>query len=62
MSGHRPNGLENESSWLRRQVINLRTALRFAKDARTQVLIREAIEAAENRLIAIEKNASCLSN
>jgi hypothetical protein len=46
--------LEREPDWLRRQVVNLRTALRFARDARAETLIKAFISAAEERLIALE--------
>jgi hypothetical protein len=47
--------LEDEAAWLRRQVVSLRTALRFVIDPRVKTLIREFIANAENRLVALEQ-------
>jgi hypothetical protein len=48
------SGLEDEPTWLRRRVIRLRAALRFAKEARTETILREVIAEAEQRLSALE--------
>jgi hypothetical protein len=47
--------LEDEETWLRRHVVRLRTMLRFAKDPRTEVGLKEFIADAEERLDALEK-------
>jgi hypothetical protein len=46
--------LENEASWLRSRIIRLRAALRFAKEPRTDMILREFIAEAEERLGALE--------
>jgi len=47
--------LEDEETWLRRHVVQLRTMLRFAKDQRTEAGLKEFIADAEERLDAVEK-------
>jgi hypothetical protein len=46
--------MEEEATWLRARVIRLRAALRFSKDARTEVILREVISDAEDRLAALD--------
>ena len=48
--------LEAEETWLRKRVVRLRTALRYANDARTEVVLREVIGDAENRLEILQAN------
>jgi hypothetical protein len=50
-----PPHLEDEAAWLRRQVVSMRTALRFVIDPRVKTLIREFIVNAEDRLVALEQ-------
>jgi hypothetical protein len=42
--------MENEETWLRKRIVRLRVALRYANDSRTEVVLREVIGDAENRL------------
>lgn len=42
--------LEAEEPWLRKRVVRLRTVLRYADDPRIEVILREIIADAENRL------------
>jgi hypothetical protein len=46
--------MEAEAVWLRKRIIRLRAALRFAKDQRTEIILREVIADAEDRLAALE--------
>jgi hypothetical protein len=46
--------VEADAEWLRRTVIRLRTALRFAREPRTETILREVIADAEDRLAALE--------
>jgi hypothetical protein len=46
--------LEAEPTWLRKRIQRLRMAMRFAKDPRTETILREVITEAEERLIALE--------
>ena len=48
--------LEAEETWLRKRVVRLRTALRYANDPRTEVVLREVIGDAENRLEILQAN------
>jgi hypothetical protein len=45
--------LEDEETWLRHRVMRLRTILRFAKEPRVEVGLRELIGEAEERLAAL---------
>jgi hypothetical protein len=42
--------LEAEESWLRKRIVRLRIALRYASDPRIEVILREVIADAESRL------------
>jgi hypothetical protein len=46
---------EDEVPWLRARVIRLRVALRFTKDPRVEVILREVIADAEDRLAALDQ-------
>jgi hypothetical protein len=46
--------VEADAEWLRRTVIRLRTAVRFAREPRTETILREVIADAEDRLAALE--------
>jgi hypothetical protein len=46
---------EDEAAWLRARVIRLRVALRFVKDPRVEVILREVIADAEDRLVALDQ-------
>jgi hypothetical protein len=46
--------VESDAEWLRRTVIRLRAALRFAREPRTETLLREVIADAEDRLAELE--------
>jgi hypothetical protein len=46
---------EDEVAWLRARVIRLRVALRFTKDPRVEVILREVIADAEDRLAALDQ-------
>ena len=48
--------LEAEEPWLRKRVVRLRTALRYANDPRAEVILREVIADAENRLELLQAN------
>jgi hypothetical protein len=48
--------LEAEETWLRKRVVRLRTALRYANDPRVEVILREVIGDAENRLEVLQAN------
>ena len=49
------NDIEDEETWLRRNVVRLRTILRFAVDPRVQAELRGFIGAAEDRLEQLSK-------
>jgi hypothetical protein len=44
-----------EAVWVRKNIIRLRTALRFAKEPRTETILREVIADAEDRLADLEQ-------
>jgi hypothetical protein len=46
--------MEAEADWLRKSIIRLRAALRFAREPRTETIVREVIADAEDRLAALE--------
>jgi hypothetical protein len=46
--------LENEATWLRHRVVRMRAALRFAMNSEVEIILRELIADAEDRLLAIE--------
>jgi hypothetical protein len=46
--------MQAEATWLRKTIIRLRAALRFAKDPRTEAILREVIANAEGRLAELE--------
>jgi hypothetical protein len=46
--------VEADAEWLRRTIIRLRAALRFAKEPRTETILREVIADAEDRLAEAE--------
>jgi hypothetical protein len=45
---------EDESLWLRHRVVRLRAALRFAREASVEAILRELIADGEERLISLE--------
>jgi hypothetical protein len=45
---------EDEAAWLRARVIRLRVALRFTKDPRVEMILREVIADAEDRLASLD--------
>jgi hypothetical protein len=47
--------MEAEAGWLRKSIIRLRAALRFAKEPRVEAILREVIADAEDRLAALEQ-------
>lgn len=47
----------DETAALRHRIMRLRTALRLAKDARVEAILREVIADQEERLIALEHRA-----
>jgi hypothetical protein len=48
--------VEAESEWLRRSIMRLRAALRFADEPRVETILREVIGSAEDRLIELERS------
>jgi hypothetical protein len=48
--------LEAEETWLRKRIVRLRTALRYANDSRIEVVLREVIGDAENGLELLQAN------
>jgi hypothetical protein len=48
--------VEAESEWLRRSIMRLRAALRFAEEPRVETILREVIASAEDRLIELERS------
>jgi hypothetical protein len=50
--------MEAEPTWLRKRIIRLRMAMRFAKDPRTETILRDVIAEAEERLIALEATSA----
>jgi hypothetical protein len=48
--------LQAEEPWLRKRVVRLRTALRYTSDPRAEVILREVIADAENRLELLQVN------
>jgi hypothetical protein len=49
--------LEDEATWLRYRVLRLRAALRFALAPQVEIILRELIADAEDRLLALEAKA-----
>jgi hypothetical protein len=47
--------MEAEAKWLRKSIIRLRAALRFAKEPRVETILREVIADAEDRLAELER-------
>ena len=47
--------MEAEAAWLRKCIIRLRAALRFAREQRVETIVREVIAGAEDRLAAVER-------
>jgi hypothetical protein len=47
---------ETLGPWLRRSVIRLRAALRFAREPQVETILREVIAHAEDRLAVLERN------
>ena len=47
--------MEAEAGWLRKSIIRLRAALRFAREPRTETILRDFIADAEDRLAALER-------
>ena len=54
MTAERPT-FEHEAHWLRARVIRLRAALRFTQEPRVDVILREVIGDAEDRLAALDQ-------
>jgi hypothetical protein len=48
--------LEAEETWLRKRIVRLRTALRYANDSRIEVVLPEVIGDADNRLELLQAN------
>jgi hypothetical protein len=48
--------LEAEETWLRKRIVRLRTVLRYSNDPRAEVVLREVIGDAENRLELLQAN------
>jgi hypothetical protein len=48
--------LQAEEPWLRKRVVRLRTLLRYVDDPRAEVILREVIADAENRLELLQAN------
>jgi hypothetical protein len=46
--------VQAETDWLRKSIIRLRAALRFAGEPRVEAILREVIADAEDRLSALE--------
>jgi hypothetical protein len=53
-----PTEPEDEVTWLRHRVVRMRTILRFVKEPRAEVGLRELITDAEARLHALEAGRS----
>jgi hypothetical protein len=49
--------LEDELTWVRHRVMRLRAALRFVQDPQAEVILRELIADAEERLLTLEDNS-----
>lgn len=47
--------MEAEADWLRKSIIRLRAALRFARELRVETILREVIADAEARLATLER-------
>jgi hypothetical protein len=48
--------VEAESEWIRRSIMRLRAALRFADEPRAETILRDVIASAEDRLIELERS------
>jgi hypothetical protein len=48
--------IEDELTWLRHRVVRLRAVLRFVQDPQAEVMLRELIADAEDRLLALERD------
>ena len=49
--------VEPQAAWLRSRIIRLRAALRYARDSRTEAILREIIGDMETRLDQLEQIA-----
>jgi hypothetical protein len=47
--------VEAEGAWLRKSIMRLRAALRFADEPNVETILREVIANAEDRLIELER-------
>jgi hypothetical protein len=47
--------VQAEADWLRKSIIRLRAALRFAREPRVETILREVIADAEDRLSVLER-------
>jgi hypothetical protein len=47
--------VEAEADWLRKSIIRLRAALRFARELRVEIILREVIADAEARLATLDR-------
>jgi hypothetical protein len=57
VGGPKTAELEDELTWVRHRVMRLRAALRFVQDPQAEVILRELIADAEERLLTLEDNS-----